>query len=71
VDVGWMERVAAGSTVAAVSVAMALVAETGARLAAKGIRPPTFVSPNVDGVEKDHNSRVFDEFTKQLFSRQP
>src|SRR5437762_6333505 len=71
VDVGWMERIAAGSTVAAVSVAMALVAETGARLAAKGVRPPTFVSPNVDGVEKEHNSRVFDEFTKQLFSRQP
>jgi uncharacterized phosphosugar-binding protein len=71
VDVGWLERVAAGSTVAAVSIAMALVAETGAQLAARGIRPPTFVSPNVNGVSQDHNERVFDCFTQQLFRRQP
>lgn len=71
VDVGWKEKVAAGSTMAAVFVSMALVAETGARLAARGVHPPTFVSPNVAGVEKDHNLRVFDAFTQKLFERRP
>lgn len=71
VDIGLQEKVAAGSTVAAVSIAMALVAETGARLASRGFRPLTFVSPNVEGVEKDHNQKVFEAYTRQLFSRQP
>jgi len=71
VDVGQPEKVAAGSTMAAVFVAMALVAETGARLAAKGKVPPTFVSPNVPGIAKDHNLGVFDAFTARLFERVP
>ena len=71
VDIGQPEKVAAGSTMAVVFVAMALVAETGARLAAKGKVPPTFVSPNVPGVAKDHNFRVFDTFTEKLFERSP
>lgn len=71
VDVGHPERVAAGSTIAAVYLAMALVAETGARLAAMGKLPPTFVSPNVAGISKDHNFRVFDAFTRQLYDRSP
>jgi uncharacterized phosphosugar-binding protein len=54
---------------AAVFVAMALVAETGARLAAKGVRPVTFVSPNVPGVERDHNQKVFEMFTEKFFPR--
>jgi uncharacterized phosphosugar-binding protein len=66
-----VEKVAAGSTVAAVFVAMSLVAETGARLVAKGVKPKTFVSPNVEGTGKDHNFRVFDEYTKRLFERPP
>lgn len=69
VDIGRPENVAAGSTIAAVFVAMALVAETGARLAAKGHKLETFVSPNVPGIEKDHNQKVFESFTKALFSR--
>jgi len=71
VDIGRREKVAAGSTMSAVFIAMALVAETGARLAAKGIEMPTFVSPNVAGVEKDHNFRVFDAYTEKLFERPP
>ncbi|HWB95834.1 MAG TPA: SIS domain-containing protein [Bryobacteraceae bacterium] len=71
VDIGRPEKVAAGSTMAVVFVAMSLVAETGARLVAKGFRPNTFVSPNVPGVSKDHNFRVFDEYTEKLFSRSP
>lgn len=71
VDIGMTERVAAGSTIAAVFVAMALVAETGARLVSKGVKPVTFVSPNVPGVEKDHNQKVFQTFMRDLFARQP
>lgn len=71
VDIGMPEPVAAGSTMAAVFIAMSLVAETGARLAAKGVKPVTFVSPNVPGLEKDHNQRVFETFTRALFARQP
>ena len=71
VDLGDPEKVAAGSTMAVVFIAMALVAETASRLKAKGIKPRTFVSPNVPGVGKDHNLRVFDAYTDALFSRSP
>jgi len=71
VDVGRPEKVAAGSTMAAVFVAMALVAETGARLAAAGHDLTTFVSPNVAGVDADHNLRVFDEFARRWYERAP
>ena len=69
VDLGMTGKVAAGSTMAAVFVAMSLVAETGARLAARGIRPLTFVSPNVEGVAPDHNQRVFEAFAARFFPR--
>jgi uncharacterized phosphosugar-binding protein len=71
VDVGNREKIAAGSTMAAVSVAMALVAETGARLAAAGHPLTTFVSPNVEGVTRDHNFRVFDEYARRWYERGP
>ncbi|MCW5978798.1 MAG: SIS domain-containing protein [Bryobacteraceae bacterium] len=69
VDIGRPENVAAGSTVAAVFIAMSLVAETGARLAGKGHAPVTFVSPNVPGIEKDHNQRVFEIYAQKLYER--
>jgi uncharacterized phosphosugar-binding protein len=71
VDVGRTEKVAAGSTMAVVFIAMALVAETGARLAAQGFPLTTFVSPNVAGVRPDHNLRVFDEYARKWFERGP
>jgi uncharacterized phosphosugar-binding protein len=71
VDVGNREKIAAGSTMAAVFVARALVAETGARLAASGYKLTTFVSPNVEGVTKDHNFRVFDEYARRWYERGP
>lgn len=71
VDVGRPEKIAAGSTIAAVFVAMALVAETGAELAASGHPLRTFVSPNVEGIEKDHNGRVFDEYARKWYERAP
>lgn len=60
---GIKERFAAGSTAAAVSVAMALVAETGEHLVKAGAKPPTFVSPNV-GLPADHNQSVFREYER-------
>jgi uncharacterized phosphosugar-binding protein len=69
VDVGQLERVAAGSTVAAVSIAMALVAETAAALARTGKVPPTFVSPNVKGVPADHMAGVYAAFTEFYYGR--
>ncbi len=71
VDVGQPERVAAGSTVASVSIAMALVAETAAGLVDQGHTLTTFVSPNVEGVQKDHNLRVFDAYAQAWFQRGP
>jgi uncharacterized phosphosugar-binding protein len=65
---GVAEKFAAGSTAAAVSIAMALVAEVGARLVRTGKRPVTFVSPNV-GLPPDHNEQVFQEYTRTLSRR--
>jgi uncharacterized phosphosugar-binding protein len=69
VDVGQIERVAAGSTLAGVSIAMSLVAETAAQLARKGGVPPTFVSPNVPGVPPGHMDRVYEAFTRFYYAR--
>lgn len=66
VDIGRPEKVAAGSTMAAVFVAMSLVAETGAKLVANGYHPVTFVSPNVPGIEEGHNQKVFETYAKRL-----
>ena len=65
---GMKERFAAGSTVASVSIAMALVADTGVRLVECGFRPATFVSPNV-GLPTDHNQHVFEEYERMIQNR--
>jgi uncharacterized phosphosugar-binding protein len=71
VDVGRREKVGAGSTIAAVAVAMALVAETGAKLAEAGHELHTFVSPNVPGVKPTHNFSVFDVYARRWHERAP
>lgn len=71
VDIGRREKIAAGSTMAAVFIAMALVAETGTRLATRGHDFATFVSPNVEGIPRDHNLRVFDEYARRWYERAP
>jgi uncharacterized phosphosugar-binding protein len=65
---GVREKFAAGSTVAGCTIAMALVAETGARLVKGGYRPETFVSPNV-GLSPDHNQNVFREYERFMQRR--
>jgi uncharacterized phosphosugar-binding protein len=67
---GIKERFAAGSTVAVVTIAMALVAEVGSQLVKSGHKPPTFVSPNV-GLEPDHNQQVFVQFARRISRRVP
>lgn len=67
---GIREKFAAGSTVAAVTIAMALVAETGTRLVKRGLKPATFVSPNV-GLPPDHNQNVFREYERFIQGRKP
>ncbi len=69
VDVGQIERVAAGSTLAAIAVAMSLVAETASCLARSGRVPPTFVSPNVPGVPKGHMDSVYSAFSDFYYAR--
>lgn len=59
---GARDRLAAGSTIAAVAIAMALVAEIGTRLVQRGHALQTFVSPNVVGFEPGMNDRVFAAF---------
>ncbi|HEY0594079.1 MAG TPA: SIS domain-containing protein [Thermoanaerobaculia bacterium] len=63
---GWREPVAAGSTVAFITIAMAIVAEVAAQLQKRGIKPPVFVSPNVQGVPADNNLQVFAEYERRL-----
>lgn len=63
---GIPEKFAAGSTVASVSIAMTLVSETGRLLLKQGVRPNTFVSPNV-GLSPDHNEQVFKEYMRNVF----
>jgi len=71
IDVGQVERVAAGSTLAAVAVAMSLVAETAVQLEQRGNIPPTFVSPNVPGVAPGHMDNVYAAFTEFFYARSP
>ncbi len=62
----WKAPVAAGSTVASVTIAMALVAEVAAQLARRGVAPPVFVSPNVPGIPRENNPQVFAAYERSL-----
>ncbi len=62
---GLTGKVAGSSTLAVVSISMALVAETTAELAKLGKLPErVFVSPNVAGVPKSNNAEVFQDYEK-------
>jgi uncharacterized phosphosugar-binding protein len=63
---GWKAPVAAGSTVATITIAMAIIAQVAADLAAQGKNPPVFVSPNVAGIPADNNNRVYEEYERLL-----
>jgi len=63
---GWKAPVAAGSTVAFITIAMAIIAQVAVNLAAKGLTPPVFVSPNVPGIPPDNTNRVYEEYERGL-----
>jgi uncharacterized phosphosugar-binding protein len=66
---GWEEPVSASSTVTVLVISMALVAETAAILAGRGIHIPTFVSPNV-ATDPLHNKKVYSkykEFRRKIY----
>ncbi len=58
-------KVAAGSTVTAITIGMALVAEVAAQLSRRGMTPRPFVSPNVAGLPADNNLQVFEDFRRR------
>lgn len=62
----WKAPVAAGSTVAFITIAMSIIAQVAANLAAKGLTPPVFVSPNVVGIPPDQMNRVYDQYEQKL-----
>ncbi len=63
---GWKAPVAAGSTVATVTIAMALIAQVADELAQRGQHPPVFVSPNIPGIPAGNNDQVYHEYERSL-----
>jgi uncharacterized phosphosugar-binding protein len=63
---GWKAPVAAGSTVAFITIAMAIVAQVAAETSKQGLTPPVFVSPNVLGIPPGEMNRVYAEYEAKL-----
>ena len=63
---GWKAPVAASSTVATVTISMALVAQVAEELRKLGHCPPVFVSPNVPGIPADNNNTVYEHYERSL-----
>jgi uncharacterized phosphosugar-binding protein len=61
---GWPAPVAAGSTLTAVAISMALVAELAQQLSERGRVEPVFVSPNIREVPEDNNPQVFEAYRR-------
>jgi uncharacterized phosphosugar-binding protein len=60
---GRAERVGGSSTIAAMVITQALMAETTTQLSKMGSLPERiFVSPNVQGIPADNNLRVFEDY---------
>lgn len=67
VDVEGLDRPLGGaSTIVACTAIHEIVTRTGAALAARGIRPSTFVSPTVPGASLSTNDEVFDEHARYV-----
>lgn len=62
---GWPYPVAAGSTVAVVAASMTVLSEVARRLASRGVKPPVFVSPNVNP-DTRVNDQVFEAHRELL-----
>jgi uncharacterized phosphosugar-binding protein len=62
----WKAPVGASSTVATVTIGMAIISQTAANLAELGLTPPVFVSPNVPDIPPDNYNRVYEEYERSL-----
>lgn len=62
----WKAPVAASSTVATVTISMALIAQVADELSKRGLKPPVFVSPNVPGIPADNNNTVYKQYEQSL-----
>jgi uncharacterized phosphosugar-binding protein len=51
---------------ACVTIAVAIIEQVTANLAAKGQAPPASVSPNVPGIPADNANRVYEEYERRL-----
>lgn len=56
---GWDHPVAGASTIVACACMNELIARTATRLAERGVKLPTFVSPTANGAAADRNEQVF------------
>jgi uncharacterized phosphosugar-binding protein len=61
--------VAASSTLAVITISMALLAQVAAELARRKIAFRAFVSPNVTSVGPENNYKVFDEYVARIAPR--
>ncbi|OGV74011.1 MAG: hypothetical protein A3K19_22620 [Lentisphaerae bacterium RIFOXYB12_FULL_65_16] len=62
---GFAQKVGPLSTVTGCAIANALVVETVARLVARGVTPPVYVSANIDGGDA-HNARLLAENRERI-----
>lgn len=62
---GVVGKVAGTSTLAAIVIMQALVAETAQKLADKGVYVKPFASPNTEGLEPGRNDNVYIEFRER------
>jgi uncharacterized phosphosugar-binding protein len=71
VDVpGWDSPVAGASTIVACACMNELIARTATRLAERGMKLPTFVSPTTAGAAADHNEQVFAAYRDRVLRAQ-
>ena len=63
---GWGPPVGATSTLAVIAITMGIVSELASVLNERGIRLPTFVSPNDTRFGPDHNAEVFAEYRRRV-----
>ena len=63
---GLQEKIAAGSTIAVVTIAMALVTEIAEILVNQGIKLQVFVSPNIKSIASNHNEGIFNTYLQMI-----
>lgn len=63
---GYVEKVSAGSTIAAITIVQLVNAQVAGELVEKGVKLHIFVSPNVTEIPPTHNQGVFKKYEEVL-----